>query len=187
MKIYTKKGDQGSTALLFGGCVQKNDSQTEAYGGCDEAGAAIGLARSLGPRAEGLAGLLLDLQRQLFVVGAELATASENAAKLKPGISKVTDGMVEALEKEIDRMTAAVPLPQHFVVPGACDVSAALDVARSVVRRAERSVVGLDSEGLLADKVVLRYLNRLSDLLFVAARFEEHARGIEAPASREDA
>jgi cob(I)alamin adenosyltransferase len=185
VKIYTRTGDDGTTGLLYGGRVPKDDLRTEAYGGTDETVALLGLARSLGPVAEGLDAFLLDLQRQLFVVGAELATATANHGKLQPGVSKVTDAMVDALEGAIDRMTAESPLPDHFVVPGATDVSAALDVARAVVRRAERAVVAMEREGLLGDGCVLRYLNRLSDLLFVAARFEEHARGLEAPPSRD--
>lgn len=184
MKIYTKTGDDGTTGLLYGGRVPKDDARTTAYGGTDEAVALIGLARSLQPAAEGLESLLLDIQRQLFVVGAELATAPENAGKLKPAVSKVTEEMVAALEDEIDRMTGIAPLPDYFIVPGATAVGAALDVARAVVRRAERSVVTMQREGRLTEDVVLRYLNRLSDLLFVAARFEEHAAGVEAPPSR---
>ncbi|MGH2690738.1 MAG: cob(I)yrinic acid a,c-diamide adenosyltransferase, partial [Actinomycetota bacterium] len=186
VKIYTKTGDDGTTGLLFGGRVPKDDLRTEAYGSTDETVALLGLARAHGPVAEGLADFLLDLQRQLFVVGAELATARENTGKLQPGVSKVTDEMVTALEAAIDRMTAEAPLPDHFIVPGSSTVSATLDVARSVIRRAERSVVAMARESLLGDDCVLRYLNRLSDLLFVAARFEEHARGLHAPASRED-
>ncbi len=147
--------------------------------------AAIGLARSLEPIAAGLADLLLDLQRQLFVVGAEVATANENAGKLKPGMSKVTEEMVAALEASIDGMLAVAPLPEYFIVPGGCPPSAALDLARSVVRRSERSAVALQREGLMPDPVVLRYLNRLSDLLFVAARYEEQARGLQAPPSHD--
>ncbi len=185
MKIYTKTGDDGTTGLLYGGRIPKDDARTDTYGGVDEAVAVIGLARSLEPAADGLAALLLDLQRQLFIVGAELATAVENVAKLRPGVSKVTEEMVAALEAAIDRLTAVAPLPDYFVVPGGCSVSAALDIARSVVRRSERSAVALHREGMLADPVVLRYLNRLSDLLFVTARYEEQARGLQAPPSHE--
>lgn len=186
MKIYTKTGDDGTTGLLYGGRVGKGDLATEAYGTVDEAVAIIGLARSFGPQAESLDEFLLSVQRMLFVVGAELATAPENASKLKPGVSKVTGDMVEILEQEIDRLTSIAPLPSYFIVPGATKVSAALDTARAVIRRGERAVVRLHEEGRLADAIVLRLLNRLSDYLFTAARFEEHAAGIEAPASRED-
>lgn len=185
MRIYTRAGDDGSTGMLYGGRVAKDDPRTKAYGGTDETVALLGLARALAPTADGLADLLLDLQRQLFVVGAELATDIENAGKLKPGISKVTQGMVEALEESIDRMTAVAALPDFFIVPGASAVSAVIDVARAAVRRAERSVVTMSRLGLLADAVVLRYLNRLSDLLFVAARFEEHSLKVQALPSRQ--
>lgn len=184
MKIYTKTGDDGSTGLLYGGRVKKNDLRTEAYGTTDEAVAALGLARSLGPRAEGLAELILSVQRDLFVVGAELATASENASKLTPGVSKVTDQMTSRLEDEIDRMVERSPLPDYFIVPGEASVGAALDLARAIVRRAERHVITMIDSGMDVDQVVVRYLNRLSDLLFTAARCEESARGSSAPPSR---
>jgi cob(I)alamin adenosyltransferase len=185
VRIYTKTGDDGTTGLLYGGRIRKDDLRTEAYGTTDEAVAALGVARSLDPAAEGLAELLVDLQRQLFVVGAELATAPKNVGKLRPGVSKVTEAMVTGLEEAIDRLTAVAPLPDYFVVPGSCPAAAALDLARSVVRRAERATVALVRGGESADPVLLRYLNRLSDLLFVAARYEEHARGLAAPPSRE--
>lgn len=185
MKIYTKKGDDGTTGLLYGGRVSKSDPRTSAYGTSDEAVAAIGVARAAGPKATGLDALLLQVQRELFVLGAELATAPENLAKLKPEVSKVTEHMVTGLEKEIDRMSEAAPLPDYFIVPGACEVSAALDLSRAIVRRCERLVDALATESHI-DGVVLRYLNRLSDFLFVAARYEEHERGIAAPPSRGD-
>jgi cob(I)alamin adenosyltransferase len=165
--------------------MPKDGVRAEACGGVDEAVAALGVARSSDPAAEGLGALLLDLQRQLFVVGAELATAPENAAKLRGGISKVTEEMVEALEGAIDRLTSLAPLPDYFVVPGSCATSAALDLARAIVRRTERAAVSLQRGGLPAGTVVVRYLNRLSDLLFVAARYEEHARGLHAPPSHD--
>jgi cob(I)alamin adenosyltransferase len=186
MKIYTKKGDDGTTGLLYGGRIPKSDPRTEAYGTSDEAVAAIGIARSAGPKASSLEEWLLQVQRELFVLGAELATAPENIERLKPGVSKVTEEMVTGLESEMDRMSKSGCLPEYFVVPGACDVSAALDLARAIVRRCERLVVALDAHGELADRVVIRYLNRLSDFLFVAARYEEHERGISAPPSRAD-
>lgn len=185
MRIYTRTGDDGTTGLLYGGRISKADARTETYGSTDEAVAALGLARSLTPAGPGLADLLLELQRQLFVVGAELATAPANAGKLKPGLSKVTEAMVTGLEETIDRLIAESPLPDYFVVPGGTPVAAALDLARAVVRRAERSAVGLARAGALPDDVVLRYLNRLSDLLFVAARFEERAAGVQATPSHD--
>lgn len=184
MKIYTKKGDDGTTGLLYGGRIDKNDVRAEAYGTIDELVAVLGVARATGPRADGLSELLLDIQRQLFVVGAELATAKENHHKLQDGVSKVTAEMVSTLEKEIDRMTSEAPLPDYFIVPGASDVSAIIDLARAVARRAERHVVEMARVDLLGDETILHYLNRLSDLLFVVARREEQARGVSAPPSR---
>lgn len=164
--------------------MPKDHPRIEACGAIDEAVAALGLARAFVPVAEGLSSLLLDLQRQLFVAGAELATSRDNAAKLRPEVSKVTEEMVVGLEREIDRIVELAPLPDYFVVPGEADTSAALDSARVLVRKAERRTASVASEGGLADDCILRFLNRLSDLLFVAARLEESARGISSPASR---
>jgi cob(I)alamin adenosyltransferase len=169
VRIYTKTGDDGTTGLLYGGRISKADAAAEAYGSVDEAVAALGLARALsergGPRA-----LILRLQRELFVVGADLATNPEQRAKLKPGVSLVTEEMVEDLERLIDASVEEHPLPQRFVVPGANPVSAALDLARTFVRRAERRTVELRDADRTVSSEVLRYLNRLSDLLFVLAR-----------------
>lgn len=179
-RIYTKTGDDGTTGLLYGGRVSKADPATEAYGTTDEAVAALGLARALAadtaPKEE-----ILALQRELFVVGADLATNPKERAKLEPGVSLVTADMVERLEARIDELVAEHPLPKAFVVPGANPVSAALDVARSVVRRAERRVVELRDLGAEVNEDVVRYLNRLSDLLFVMARV---VAGESEPSSR---
>ena len=177
-RIYTKTGDDGSTGLLYGGRISKADPTAEAYGAVDEAVAALGLARSLAGSADG-SDLLLRLQRELFVVGADLATNPKERAKLKPGVSLATAEMVKALEELIDRTVEAHPLPQEFVVPGANPVSAALDVARTAVRRAERRAVAFRDQGGTVSDEVLRYINRLSDLLFVLARWQ--AAGPEEP------
>jgi cob(I)alamin adenosyltransferase len=178
-RIYTKTGDDGTTGLLYGGRVRKDDAATEAYGTTDEAVAAIGLARAL-DRAHAMAAELIALQRELFVVGADLATNPTARDKLEPEVSLVIPAMVERLERRIDELVAERPLPDAFVVPGATQQSAALDVARSVVRRAERAVVALERQrDVNAD--ARRYLNRLSDLLFVLAR---RAAGESEPASR---
>jgi cob(I)alamin adenosyltransferase len=170
-RIYTKTGDDGTTGLLYGGRVPKSDPATEAYGTVDEAVAELGVARAaLVPEAPEAAALVLRLQRELFVVGADLATNPEQRAKLTPGVSLVTAEMVAALEPEIDALVEAFPLPDGFVVPGATPVSAALDVARCTVRRAERRVVELERAGGTVNPEARRYLNRLSDLLFVLAR-----------------
>ncbi len=172
MRIYTKGGDDGTTGLLYGGRVDKSDPRTEAYGTTDEAVAALGTARVFIADST-LADLVLHLQRELFVVGAELATATENAHKLTPGNTKVTAAMVEELEKLIDEYTGRIRMPEEFIVPGETRGSAFLDFARTVVRRAERHTVAMDRAGLLTDREALRYLNRLADLVFVLARYEE--------------
>lgn len=179
-RIYTKTGDDGTTGLLYGGRISKADPATEAYGTTDEAVAVLGLARAL-TEDPALADRLLSLQRQLFVVGADLATNPDERGKLRPGVSLVTDEDVDGLEVWIDELVTAHPLPNAFVVPGANSVSACLDVARSVVRRAERRVVELREGGAEVNEAVVRYLNRLSDLLFVLARV---AAGETEPTSR---
>jgi cob(I)alamin adenosyltransferase len=181
-KIYTRKGDDGTTSLWYGGRVAKTDPRTEAYGSVDEATSELGAARALcGAEHRELADHLLALQRQLFVAGAELATAPEAADRLEDGVSRVTEEMVEELEPLIDSYMDRVELPPQFVIPGGTELSATLDVARAAVRRAERRVVALrDSEGL-ASEAVLRYLNRASDLVYAMARFtdEQHPRLFE--------
>ncbi|MEX0742767.1 MAG: cob(I)yrinic acid a,c-diamide adenosyltransferase [Actinomycetota bacterium] len=179
-RIYTKTGDDGTTGLLYGGRISKADPATEAYGTTDEAVAVLGLARAL-TEDLALADRLLSLQRQLFIVGADLATNPAERGKLQPGVSLVADEDVDGLEVWIDELVTAHPLPNAFVVPGANPVSASLDVARAVVRRAERRVVELREGGAEVNDAVVRYLNRLSDLLFVLARV---AAGETEPTSR---
>ena len=171
----TRKGDDGTTSLWYGGRVPKTDARTEAYGSIDEANSALGVARSLckDDNQADLHATILSLQHDLFVAGAELATSPEAAGRLEDGVSRVTDGMVDALEVDIDRYMNQVDLPPQFVIPGGTELSAALDLARSAIRRAERRVVVLrDSDGLASD-AVLRYLNRASDLAFALARFAD--------------
>ena len=172
MRIYTRRGDDGTTGLLYGGRVAKSDPRTEAYGTTDEAVAALGMARVF-IADSALADLVLRLQRELFVVGAELATAVENADKLTDGETRVTAAMVEGLERLIDAYTERTRIPAEFVVPGETRASSFLDFARTVVRRAERRVVELAQLGMVANAELVRYLNRLSDLVFVLARYEE--------------
>jgi cob(I)alamin adenosyltransferase len=179
-RIYTKTGDDGTTGLLFGGRVGKDDLVTEAYGTTDEAVAALGLARAL-TGDEQIAAAMLALQRDLFVVGADLATNPEERERLDPGVSLVTDDMIDALEARIDALVAEQPLPQVFIVPGANPASAAIDLARSIVRRGERAVVALERADRAPNPSVRIYLNRLSDLLFVLARRQA---GEGEPASR---
>lgn len=174
VKIYTRQGDSGQTGLLYGGRVSKADPRCEAYGTTDEANSALGLARALShdPKVKGI---LMQIQRELFTVGAELATAREEYENLRRHFSVVTPQMVERLEHTIDELDEAVHLPRSFVIPGASAASAALDLGRTVLRRAERRAVELQEAGLLLNPEVLRYLNRLSDLIFMLARYEDRA------------
>ena len=183
MKIYTKKGDDGTTGLLYGGRVAKDDPRTAVYGTLDEVVSALGLARAAGlvPRVEEI---VVRIQREMFIVGAQLATSIDNQQKLKPGVSKIGPEMTERAEAEIDALLEEHPLPQEFILPGALMSSAGLDVARSTIRRAEREAVTLDKAGAVPDPEVLRYLNRVSDLLFALARYEEAERGTKADPSR---
>ena len=174
MKIYTRKGDDGTTGLLYGGRVPKDGPAPTAYGAVDEAQSAIGLARAevnadpAGSPGE-LGQILLGIERDLWVLMAELATDADNHAKLTPGQSLVTPDMVAALESLIDEVSADFEPPTEFVVPGETRVAALLDVARTVVRRAERDAVPVAAPGAHA----LPYLNRLSDLLWTLARWQE--------------
>jgi len=177
VRIYTRKGDAGTTGLLYGGSrISKADVRTDAYGSTDEAVSDLGLARAsfgaLTDRTEArLHRLILRLQRELFVVGAELATGPDRRSRLKAETTLVTAEMVTALEREIDALEADHPMPTEFVIPGETTSGAAIDVARATVRRAERRIVALaEAGGLPSDSQVMPYMNRLADLLFVMAR-----------------
>ena len=185
MRIYTKKGDDGTTGLLYGGRVGKDDVRTEVYGTLDEVVSALGLARGAG-LTERVEAVVVRLQREMFVVGAQLATSPENQGKLQDGVSKVTPGMTKQAERDIDDLIEEHPLPQEFILPGETLSSAGIDVARSTIRRAERQAVAMQKRGLIPDEEILRYLNRVSDLLFTLARSEEAERGLRAPSSRGD-
>jgi cob(I)alamin adenosyltransferase len=174
VKIYTRKGDDGTTGLWYGGRRPKSDDRIDAYGTIDEAGSALGVARSLcgADRAE-VAADLLDLQRDLFVAGAELAAAPEAADRLEDGVSRITATMVADLEPAIDRYMDRVQLPPKFVIPGGTPLSGALDLARAILRRAERRVTALAEDGQLPSDAVLAYLNRAADLVYAMARFTD--------------
>lgn len=175
VKIYTKKGDDGTTSLWYGGRVPKDSARTEAYGTFDEACSALGVARALCTEsgADGLAADILRLQNDLFVAGAELATAPEAAERLEDGISRVTPEMVEEAERLIDRYMAEVELPPKFVIPGGNLISAHLDVARTVIRRAERRVSTLVEEDQIASETLVHFVNRASDLAYAMARWAD--------------
>ena len=169
MKIYTRKGDDGTTGLYFGGRVRKDDAAPMAYGDVDEAQAAIGLARAHGKGSSELNDVLIHIERDLWILMADLATAEENRHKLQAGATAVTEEMIARLEELIDDFTARFEMPREFVVPGEQLVASYLDLARAVVRRAERSSIAAAVEG----SHVVKYLNRLSDLLFTLARWQE--------------
>ena len=168
--VYTRTGDDGTTGLLFGGRVAKDAPAPVAYGDVDEAQAAIGVARAVARAADAeLDQILVGLARDLWVAMAELATAPANRSKLTGGATLVTPEMVASLEALIDDVAERFELPAEFVVPGEEPVAAHLDVARTVVRRAERSALAVAT----ADSEVVPYLNRLSDLLWTLARWRE--------------
>lgn len=181
MRVYTKAGDDGTTGRFLGGRVSKADLVVEACGDVDEAVAVLGIVRADAGSAE-LADEVLARQRELFVVAADLATNPAHRDRLVAGTSLVTDEMVSALETLIDEVVARHPLRPVFVVPGDDPVAARLDHARTVVRRAERHVVAARAQGHEVGEPALRYLNRLSDLLFVMAR---RAAGDVEPASHD--
>ena len=180
MDIYTRKGDDGTTGLLYGGRVRKDDPRPAAYGDVDEAQSAVGIARAHAAASvpleahavdatDELIGLLIGIERDLWVAMAELATAEGNRHKLTAGTSLVTQSMVTDLETTIDDVMGRFEAPNEFVVPGETVVSAHLDLARTIVRRAERSSLAAADDG----SFVIAYLNRLSDLLWALARWQE--------------
>jgi cob(I)alamin adenosyltransferase len=169
VKIYTRTGDDGTTGLLFGGRTPKDSDPIELNGAVDEAQAALGWARSLQPAGSTLNETIAGLERDLWILMAEVATADVNRSKLEFGRTKVSQEMVDALEAGIDYWSQQVDMPKEFVVPGENQASAALDVARTIVRRAERIAVAWD----VADSLVVSYLNRLSDFVWTLARVAE--------------
>jgi cob(I)alamin adenosyltransferase len=193
--VATRRGDDGTTGLLFGGPrVRKDDLRTETYGTIDEAVAALGLARAqlgvkdrIGTLSAGfgeLPAIVLRLQRELFVAAAELATQPDAWDRQQPGVSRVDQSMVDGLETMLREAEAHIVMPTEFVVPGETPTSAALEVARTIVRRAERRAVTLEAAGLIPGPHLLPYLNRLADLLWVLARAAEQAEARSAPPSR---
>jgi cob(I)alamin adenosyltransferase len=195
--VATGKGDDGSTGLLFGGeRIAKDDLRTEAYGTIDEAVAALGLARAqlglkdrhgvLSPGFGELPDLILRIQRDLFVAAAELATNPGAWDRLEDGRTRVSGAMVDEVERVLGDLESHIEMPREFVVPGETATSAALEVARTVLRRAERRAVTLSREGLIPGTHLLPYLNRTADLLWVLARAAEQAEARTARPSRTD-
>jgi cob(I)alamin adenosyltransferase len=177
VRIYTGKGDDGTTGLYFGGRVRKDSIRIELNGAIDEAQAAIGAARTEFDPGSEANELLSQVEHELYVLMAEVATAPKNRHKLVAGSSLVTDEMVSRLEQQIDDLTRRFDMPTDFVIPGENRRSAALDFARTIVRRAERVLVSLSTERSAAG----RYLNRLSDLLWVFARWQEDSARLALP------
>ena len=179
-KIYTGTGDDGTTGMFYGGRVSKADLVVDSYGDVDETVALLGVARA-GCSDTVIAELLLRLQRELFVVGADLATNPKNRRRLTDGVSRVTEQMVTDLEALIDQLVAERPLRPVFIVPGATETSAALDFARTVTRRAERHAIRAARSHSSVSSEVVAYLNRVSDLLYILAR--RAAKGSDESAS----
>ena len=184
--VSTGRGDDGTTGLLYGGPrIRKDDARTETYGTVDEAVAALGLARAelglksqygtLNPGLASVAELILRIQRELFVVGAELATTPDAVDRLEDGRTRVSAAMVDALTALVIELEHRIEMPREFVIPGETRTSAALELARTIIRRAERRAVSLQAEGLLRSDHLLPYLNRLADLTWVLARVAEQA------------
>jgi cob(I)alamin adenosyltransferase len=177
MKIYTKTGDSGDTGLFGGGRVAKNHPRVEAYGDVDELNAAIGLARSIEQMSR-IDEVLVPIQRDLFAIGALLATPDRDKMKQHLEKARVDDDRIAELERAIDDGDRELEPLRSFIIPGGTPKAAALHVARTVCRRAERRVVGLREElGDEMPSVVVIYLNRLSDLLFTLARVANRRAG----------
>jgi cob(I)alamin adenosyltransferase len=183
MKIYTRTGDDGSTGLFGGTRVRKSELRIECYGTVDELNAAIGL--SAASSAASLRSLLTVTQGELFIIGAELAIP--RGAGHPPGMEPLGEASITRLEAEVDAAEAMLPPLHNFILPGGCESAARLHLARTVCRRAERLAVALAADEPV-DPIVLTYLNRLSDWLFVQARWANHAAGVaDIPWSRENA
>ncbi|HXG69016.1 MAG TPA: cob(I)yrinic acid a,c-diamide adenosyltransferase [Gemmatimonadaceae bacterium] len=168
MKIYTKTGDDGDTGLFGGGRVQKDDPRVEAYGDVDELNAALGVARAADPMPR-IDEVLVPLQRDLFSIGALLATPDREKMQQHLSKAKIDDGRIAELERAIDECERELQPLRAFIIPGGTQKAAALHLARTVCRRAERRVVRLQRDVEIPQLVVI-YLNRLSDLLFMLAR-----------------
>ncbi len=178
VKIYTKKGDEGQTSLFGGQRISKSDPRAEAYGTVDEACSVLGVARAA-TREEELRVVIHGIQEDLFLLGAELATVPEDRERLR--VSQISSAHTARLEALIDERLAKIELPRAFIIPGSSSyIPALLDWARAVIRRGERQIVNLRETGLLDNPEVLKFVNRLGDLLFVLARYQEAIEGSSA-------
>ena len=168
-RVYTKTGDDGTTGQLFGGRIPKGSELVEALGDIDEAVSTLGVARAK-CNDKRIAEIILRVQKELFIVGADLSVNPRHRDRLQAGISLVEPAMVTALEKLIDELVAENPLKPVFLVPGTTVLEARIDLSRTVVRRAERHTLRAKEAGHPVSEHVQHYLNRLSDLIFVLAR-----------------
>jgi len=166
---FSKKGDKGETSLLGGQRVPKFDPRPDTYGTLDEASSALGVARAA-TRNQRIKEILLGVQKDLLTLGAVLSTLPEDIDKLKIGIGEPD---VSRIEKLIDDLQKNVTLKNEFIYPGETMVSAQIDVGRTIIRRAERKAAKLKVDGLLDNEYAHQYLNRLADMLFTLARYEE--------------
>lgn len=178
MKIYTKTGDQGMTSLLSGKRVTKSDPRLEAYGNIDELNSMLGwclTALKKESAADSISKPIANAQHHLFVIGSHLACDADSRRGSLPSLNKSS---TEELESAIDAMDTKLPALKNFILPGGSEVSARLHLARTICRRAERSCASLSSLNIKVDPEHLIYMNRLSDFLFVAARFANQSNGI---------
>lgn len=176
MKIYTKTGDNGTTSLIGGTKVPKSHLRIEAYGTVDELNSHIGLCKDLLADEQGKK-ILLEVQDKLFTIGSSLACDPVKEPKMQIPDLKETD--IELLEKEMDRMNETVPPMKSFILPGGHITLSQLHIARCVCRRAERCCVRLEQESLEVEAIIIKYLNRLSDYLFVLSRYAGHQMNVE--------
>lgn len=169
-EIYTRNGDTGTTNLLYGGVVNKDDLRIETCGCIDEVVSALGMFRA-SCDDKWAQKIVEEIQRELFTVGAEIATVSTMYSTFKKHFEPISPERTKRLESEINRLTKLLKLPQKFIIPGNSIASATLDVARTLARRAERSVVRLKNHSGITNDELIKYLNRLSDFLFICARY----------------
>ena len=179
MHIYTRSGDDGTTGLLFGGRVPKTHPRCEAYGEADLAVSAMGLARALSSDRR-VKEIILLAQREMFTVESELATDEGSYHLFTDTFHAISAENVANLERLIDGLREEVELPPKFIIPGASPASSALDLARTALRGVERRMVALDEQGMISNPELLRYVNRLSDLLFILARYEDRELPFDA-------
>jgi cob(I)alamin adenosyltransferase len=170
-KIYTKTGDKGTTSLIGGTKVPKSHMRIEAYGTVDELNSYIGLCRDL-VTDESIRKVLLEIQDRLFTIGASLACDPIKEPKMR--LPDLIESDVEALEKEMDRMDKSLTPMKNFILPGGHPIISHLHVARCICRRAERCTVKLELESLEVEAIIIKYLNRLSDYLFILSRYQSH-------------